>query len=248
MLERIDAIKQYIAEAELNINMIGDKFDVATGENGKSSHYNREDDYTFNRLHQAKQEILQIVTDIQQALEKHNSTMIDLFDFKDAIVLLLGSYDEYDEYVVDSALFYKTCETVGFDSKGFREVTNHYNYQKIGDPLLFALDLNPLLQNKTIYEWKIFAYDFQEMRQLLLVYANTLRGFTNYNESQLKTEADIKREQEEKERQKRLEEQKLQQEQQATDQLQIAQMYQQTQEMMEQMMAMMAAYHSSKTE
>ena len=133
-------------------------------------------EFGFKKLKHGADEIRGIIKDIHDCLDKHNSTHIDLFFPKEGIVILLSTGEQ-----IDSALFYKSYETVGQDSKGYRQVTYHYNSTDLVTPLQIALDFDYVIHEKTVFKWDMFMDD-GGIRDLLKENKNNIKSIKDINE------------------------------------------------------------------
>lgn len=229
--ELINEVKEEVAETE--IWGFGARFDISC-DNGVLNWNGEGYDFGFKKLRHRADEIRGIIKDIHDCLDKHNSTHMDIFSPKEGIVILLSTGEQ-----IDSALFYKSYETVGKDSKGYRQVTHHYHSTDLITPLQIALDLDYVIHEKTMFKWDMFMDS--GIRQLLKDCVSQNKN-VNYSLLDLRTEREIaednrKQKQEEQERK-----QKEQQEQQQEYDKQLQQMLEQFEETKRQMMLLMGMY------
>lgn len=230
--EMMNEVKEEVAEKE--IWGFGARFDISC-DNGILNWNGEGYDFGFKNLRHRANEIRGIIKDIHDCLDKHNSTHIDLFFPKEGIVILLSTGEQ-----IDSALFYKSHEIIGHDSKGYRQVTHHYNSTDLVTPLQIALDFDYVIHEKTIFKWDVFMDD-GGLRDLLKDCVKESKN-VNYSLLDVRTEREIaednrKQKQEEQERK-----QQEQQEQQQAYDKQLQQMLEQFEETKRQMMLLMGRY------
>ena len=229
--EMMNEVKEKVAEND--IWGYGAKFDISC-DNGVLNWNGEDYDFGFKKLRHRADEIRGIIKDIHDCLDKHNSTHIDILFSKEGIVILLSTEEQ-----IDSALFYKSYETVGQDSKGYRQVTNHYNSTDLVTPLQIALDFDYVIHEKTVFKWDMSMDN--GLRQLLKDCASQNKN-VNYSLLDVRTEREIA---EDKRKQKQEEEERKQQEQQQQQQeydKQLQQMLEQFEETKRQMMLLMGRY------
>ena len=234
--EIMKEVKEEVAET--GIWGFGAKFDISC-DNGILNWNGEYYDFGFKNLRHRADEIRGIIKDIHDCLDKHNSTHIDIFFPKEGIVILLSTEEQ-----IDSALFYKSYETVGQDSKGYRQVTNHYNSTDLVTPLQIALDFDYVIHEKTVFKWDMFMDD-NGLRDLLKECTKESKN-VNYSYSDVRTEREIaedKRKQKQEEQERK---QQAQQEQQQEYDKQLQQMLEQFEETKRQMMLLMGRYMSEQ--
>lgn len=220
--------------AKTGIWSYGAKFDISC-DNGVLNWNSEYYDFGFYDLGIMADEIRGIIKDIHDCLDKHNSTHIDLFFPREGMVILLSTGEQ-----IDSALFYKSYETVGLDERGYRQVTDHYNTTDLQMPLQIALDFDYVIHEKTMFKWDIFMDD-NGLRDLLKDCVKESKN-VNYSYSDVRTEREIA---EDKRKQKQAEQERKQQEQQEQQQAynkQLQQMLEQFEETKRQMMLLMGRY------
>ena len=234
--EIMKEVKEEVAEND--IWKYGAKFDISC-DNGVLNWNGEGYDFGFKKLRHGADEIRGIIKDIHDCLDKHNSTHIDIFFPREGIVILLSTEEQ-----IDSALFYKSYETVGQDSKGYRQVTKRYNSTDLVTPLQIALDFDYVIHEKTIFKWDVFMDD-SGLRVLLKDCVKESKN-VNYSLLDVRTEREIA---EDKRKQKQEEQERKQQEQQEQQQeydKQLQQMLEQFEETKRQMMLLMGMYMSQQ--
>lgn len=235
--EMMNEVKEVIAEND--IWGFGAKFDISC-DNGILNWNSENFDFGFYDLGIMADEIRQIIKDIHDCLDKHNSTHIDLFFPNEGVVILLSTGEQ-----IDSALFYKSWDEEGRDKKGYRQVTNHYNSTKLERPLLIALDFDYILHKKINYEWDMTMN--KELRQLLKDCVKESKN-VNYSLLDVRTRAEIE---EDNRKQKQAEQEQKQQEyQQQVEKMNmdLQQMMSQFEQTKQQFMLMMAQYMAEKSQ
>ena len=225
--------------SETGIWSYGAKFDISC-DNGILNWNSGNFDFGFRKLRHGADEIRGIIKDIHDCLDKQNSTHIDLFFLREGIVILLSTGEQ-----IDSALFYKSYETVGYDKRGYRQVTDHYNTTDLPMPLQIALEFDYILHKKTNYVWDVSMDD--GLRDILKDCVKESKN-VNYSYSDVRTRAEIE---EDNRKQKQAEQERKQQEQQAQQQTydkQLQQMLEQMEETKRQMMLLMGRYMVEKSQ
>lgn len=237
----MNEVKEEVIEDEAKDGFFyyGTKFDISC-DNGVINRKAELDDFGFNYLKHRADEIRQIIADMHKCLEKQDSTHIDIFCPRDGVVVLLSTDGK-----IDNALYYRSHEEVGKDKKGYRQITYHFEANKLDYPLQIALEFDYILHKKINYKWEVSMED--GLKQLLkdCIPENKNVNFT-YND--LKTDAELEAERRAKEE---LEEQeRLRYELENRERLQYEQMMQMMEQFelqRQQMLAFMEIYQQKKS-